>query len=78
MIGVWILRLARIRRGTLAAGRDFEVDFKNVASLRNDVDHVKNIVRSDADLKEFAQRLETAETWLQILQNPASLATSAG
>ena len=54
------------------------MDFKNVASLRNDVDHVKNIVRSDADLKEFAQRLETAETWLQILQNPASLATSAG
>lgn len=68
---------ARVLRGMLGASRDFEADLEKVVQLRNDVDHVKDIVRSDADLKGFVERLETAEAWLRIVKGPEA-ATSAG
>ena len=64
-----LVHKAKVLRLILASGRVFEQDLERVASLRNDVDHVKNIVRSRTDLKRFVQRLETAEHWLHILQN---------
>jgi exo-beta-1,3-glucanase (GH17 family) len=48
-----------------------------VVQLRNDVDHVKDIVRSDADLKGFVERLETAEAWLNTVNNPEVIAATA-
>jgi len=60
---------AKLLRGTLGADRDFEAELGKVVKLRNDVDHVKDIVRSDADLKGFVEHLETAEAWLHILKS---------
>jgi hypothetical protein len=60
---------AKLLRGILGAGRDFEAELAKVVKLRNDVDHVKDIVRSDADLKGFVEHLETAEAWLHILKS---------
>jgi PII-like signaling protein len=50
-----------VLRGILGAGRDFEAELDKVVKLRNDVDHVKDIVRRDADLKQFVEHLETTE-----------------
>jgi hypothetical protein len=58
---------AKLLREMLGAGRDFEAELAKVVKLRNDVDHVKEMVRSDADLKGFVEHLETAEAWLHIL-----------
>lgn len=69
---------AKLLRGTLGAGRDFEAELGKVVKLRNDVDHVKNIVRSDADLKGFVEHLETAETWLHIVKGPEAMTASTG
>lgn len=60
---------AKVLRGMLGAGRDFEVELEKVVKLRNDVDHVKNIVRSEAELEGFVEHLETAEAWLRILKS---------
>ena len=62
---------ARVLRAMLAAGRNFDIDLEKVVKLRNDVDHVKDIVQGDADLKGFVEHLETAESWLHILNRPA-------
>jgi hypothetical protein len=64
---------AKVLRGILGAGRDFEAELEKVVKLRNDVDHVKEIVRSDADLKGFVEHLETAEAWLHILKSSEAL-----
>jgi hypothetical protein len=58
---------ARLLRDVIGLGRNFEIEFDRVVKLRNDVDHVKDIVRSDADLQGFVQHLETAEAWLELL-----------
>ena len=60
---------ASVLRDVLGADRDFEVELEKVVKLRNDVDHVKEIVRSDADLNGLVEHLETAEAWLRILKN---------
>src|ERR1019366_9523210 len=65
---------AKLLRGPLGAGRDFEAELGKVVKLRNDVDHVKDIVRSDADLKGFVEHLETAEAWLHIVKGPEAVA----
>ncbi len=69
---------ATLLRGMLGADRDFEAELEKVVHLRNDVDHVKDIVRSDADLKGFVERLETAEAWLNVVKSPEPMATTAG
>ena len=69
---------AKLLRGILGAGRDFEAELDKVVQLRNDVDHVKDIVRSDADLNKFVDRLETAEAWLNIVKRPEAKTTAAG
>ena len=69
---------AKLLRGTLGARRDFEAELGKVVKLRNDVDHVKDIVRSDADLKGFVEHLETAEAWLQIVKGSEAVAASTG
>jgi hypothetical protein len=48
-----------------------------VMKLRNDVDHVKDIVRSEAELKGFVERLETAETWLHNVKGLEAVAVGA-
>jgi hypothetical protein len=68
---------ATVLRGVLGAGPDFDVDFEKVLKLRNDVDHVKDMVRSDADLKGFVGHLETAEMWLGKLKKAEPVATGA-
>lgn len=68
---------AMVLRGMLSVGRDFEAELDKVVKLRNDVDHVKDMVRGDADLKGFVEHLETTETWLHLLKNPKA-ATGAG
>jgi len=49
-------------------GRDFETELDDVVRLRNDVDHVKDVVHRDADLKGFVARLEMAEAWLNAIK----------
>jgi hypothetical protein len=49
---------AKLLRGLLATGRDFDAELTKVVKLRNDVDHVKDIVRSEAELKQFVEHLE--------------------
>jgi hypothetical protein len=39
---------ATVLRGILGAGRNFEAELDKVVKLRNDVDHVKDMVRRDA------------------------------
>ena len=56
---------ATVLRGILGVGRDLDADLEKVVKLRNDVDHVKDMVRSDADLKGFVEHLETAESGLR-------------
>ena len=58
---------AKVLRTKLGAGRNFEAELEKVVKLRNDVDHVKDMVQGDSDLKGFVEHLETAETWLKIL-----------
>lgn len=69
---------ATVLRETLGADRDFENELEKVVKLRNDVDHVKDIVRSDADLKGFVEHLETAEAWLRILKGSGPAAVDFG
>ncbi|MGA2859064.1 MAG: CBS domain-containing protein [Candidatus Sulfotelmatobacter sp.] len=69
---------AKLLRGTLGADRDFEAELGKVVKLRNDVDHVKDIVRSDADLKGFVEHLETAEAWLNLVKSPEPMAATVG
>jgi hypothetical protein len=52
---------AKVLRPLLSAGRDFDSDLKSLKSLRDEVAHLKDIVRSDAGLKMFVERIETAE-----------------
>lgn len=40
-----LVHKAKVLRKILSAGRDFDVDLKNIRDLRNDVAHVKRIVR---------------------------------
>jgi PII-like signaling protein len=65
-----LIAKARVFRQMLGTGRDFDTDLESVRGLRNDVAHVKEIVRREADLKRFVIRLETAEEWLRILKTP--------
>lgn len=65
---------AKLLRGLLGKGRDFDAELAKVVKLRNDVDHVKDIVRSEAELKQFVEHLETAEAWLSIVKAPAVMA----
>src|ERR1700677_2694875 len=60
---------ATVLRGILGTGRDFEAELDKVVKLRNDVDHVKDMVRRDADLKQFVEHLETTEAWLHIVKS---------
>jgi hypothetical protein len=59
---------AKILRSLLSAKGEFEQDLRNMVSLRNDVAHAKDMIRSDADLKSFVERIETAEVWLEMLK----------
>jgi len=59
---------AKVLREVLDIGRDFETELGEVVRLRNDVDHVKDVVHSDADLKDFVARLERAEAWLHAVR----------
>lgn len=61
---------ATVLRGILGAGRDFDAELDKVVKLRNDVDHVKDMVRRDADLKQFVEHLETTEAWLNVVKSP--------
>jgi hypothetical protein len=67
---------ATLLHAPLGAGRDFEADLEKVKQLRNDVDHVKYLVKGNADLARFIEHLETTEAWLKIL-NEAEAATAA-
>lgn len=49
---------ATLLRGLLGKGRDFDAELSKVVKLRNDVDHVKDIVRSEAELKHLSIALE--------------------
>src|SRR5438128_12159218 len=49
---------AKVLRPLLSAGRDFDSDLKSLKSLRDEVAHLKDIVRSDAVLKMFVERME--------------------
>jgi len=69
---------AKVLRAMLGAGRDFDADLEKVLKLRNDVDHVKDMVQGDADLKGFVEHLETAESWLHIVKSPEPMATTVG
>ncbi len=44
--------------------------------LRNDVDNVKDIVRSEAELKQLVEHLETAEAWLRAVKAPEVMASA--
>jgi hypothetical protein len=59
---------AKVLRSLLSAKGDFERDLRNLVSLRNDVAHAKDMIRSDADLMLFVGRIETAEVWLEVLK----------
>lgn len=67
---------AKLLRGMLGAGRDFDAELAKVVKLRNDVDHVKDIVRTEAELKGFVEHLETAEAWA--LRNETSCQSPSG
>lgn len=67
---------AKLLRRLLGAGRDFEADLSKVIKLRNDVDHVKDIVRSEAELKQLVEHLETAEAWLRAVKAPKVMASA--
>lgn len=66
---------AKVLRPTLAAGRDFDRDLKSLKSLRDEVAHLKDIMRSDAGLKILVERIETAEAWLEMLSTAPPAAT---
>src|SRR5215472_2522985 len=70
----YLWQKAKLLRTLLGAGRDFDSELAKVTQLRNDVDHVKEIVRSDGDLKAFVDRLETAEAWLKIVKGSGAAA----
>jgi hypothetical protein len=67
---------AKLLRRLLAAGRDFDAELTKVVKLRNNVDHVKDIVRSEAELKQFVEHLETAKAWLRIVKTPEVMASA--
>jgi len=60
------------------ANKDLQCEpWEKVVKPRNDVDHVKDILLSDADLKEFVSHPETAEAWLEILRKAEPTAAGA-
>ena len=65
---------AKLLRGLLENGRDLDAELARVVKLRNNVGRVKDIVRSEAELKQFVEHLETAEAWLSIVKAPAVMA----
>jgi hypothetical protein len=67
---------AKLLRGLLGKGRDFDAELAKMVKLRNDVDHVRDIVRSEAELKQSVEHLETAEAWLRIVKSPAVMASA--
>jgi len=69
---------ATVLRQLFSATRDFVMELESLKSLRNEVAHVKEIARGDADLKIFVERIETAEAWLKILQSNQALPAVAG
>ncbi len=71
---------ATVLQRMLGASRDFDEDLDKVVKLRNDVDHVKDMVQADTDLKGFVEHLEAAETWLKIVKGgePATAGAGAG
>lgn len=60
---------AKVLRSLLSAKGDFERDLLSMVSLRNDVAHAKDMIRSDAGLKIFVERIETADAWLEMLKH---------
>ena len=68
---------AKVLRSLLSAKGGFERDLRNMASLRNDVVHAKDMIRSDADLMLLVERIETAEVWLEVLKGERA-STGAG
>jgi hypothetical protein len=56
-----------VLRSLLSAQRDFDRDLQSLKSLRDEGAHLKDIMRSDAGLKIFVERIETAEAWLGML-----------
>jgi hypothetical protein len=73
-----LVHKAKVLRHVLSARRDFEADLGKIVGLRNDVAHVKRIIRSSAGLKVLVDRLETAETWLRMLGCEAKAAAASG
>ena len=67
---------ARVLHERLAA-TDFENDLEHLKSLRNEIAHVKDIVRSDADLKTFVRRVEIAERWMGTLAGEKASSAAA-
>jgi len=67
---------AKVLRRNLAAGRDFDSDLKSLKSLRDEVAHLKDMMRSDAGLKILVERIETAEAWLEMLRIASPSATA--
>jgi len=67
---------ARVLHERLAA-TDFENDLEHLKSLRNEIAHVKDIVRSDADLKTFVRRVEIAERWMGALAGEKASSAAA-
>ena len=46
--------------------------------VRSKVSGDLHIVRSEANLKGFVDRFETAEAWLKILKSPTAMEAGAG
>ena len=67
---------ARVLHERLAA-TDFENYLEHLKSLRNEIAHVKDIVRSDADLKTFVRRVEIAERWMGTLAGEKASSAAA-
>jgi len=62
----------------LSAKGDFAKDLQNIVTLRNNVAHVRDSIRSDADLKAFVERIETAEEWLEMSKSGEVVPAVAG
>jgi hypothetical protein len=60
---------AKVVQGGLPTNGNFEHDIEELRKLRNDVAHVHQVVRSDADLHHFVDRLEIATTWFAALSH---------
>jgi len=72
-----LVHKAKVLRKILSVDRDFDADLNNIVDLRNDVAHVKRMVRSSASLKNFVKSLATAETWLRRLAHAKEVAAAA-